>query len=205
MERLGTIFLNNKNKYLSDYGFDPDPGEIITKDNNVIFYHYTREEHVDDIMHNGLYARRQVVCPNVPDEYKGKCLVEGFLSPNPMWLKSCPYFGDLGYVLSNKYIGDICLEITLPLHSNNIYVADYAHILENKHYIHRKSCPLNLGYNRENGRETNQAYVHSYIKIKEYNNQHVSPVVQVLTEGRKTAVSAEHIKILDKVISYDME
>lgn len=66
--RLGDNFLNNKGLYLADYGFVPDEGCIqCTEDGMITFYHYTREERVEQIQapNSGLFARLKVdVCPN---------------------------------------------------------------------------------------------------------------------------------------------
>lgn len=87
----------------------------------------------------------------------------------------------------------------MPLTSNNIYVADYAHILESKHNDHRNRYPLNLCYNCENGHEATQAYVHSYIRINVYARNHISPVVQVLRVCKGLTVPTAHIKIMHHV------
>jgi hypothetical protein len=62
-----------------------------------------------------------------------------------------------------KYIGNILLRVELPSSFQGLFVADYAHVLEEKHFSARGSTPLNLGYDCSSGRETTQAYVNSYI------------------------------------------
>jgi len=56
--------------------------------------------------------------------------VEGFLEPLPKWCKNNVYFGNLGMDLVQNYIGNVLLRVEVPFDFRNIYIADYAHILE---------------------------------------------------------------------------
>lgn len=107
---------------------------IINQHGNFTFYHYTYENKLSMIMDgsSGLMARREVACPAPPQELEGCYLVEGFLSPLPNWLTTSQYYRDLGMKLTEKYIGDLLLEITIPVADFSIYIGDYAHILECK-------------------------------------------------------------------------
>ncbi|MCR2804270.1 hypothetical protein [Paenibacillus soyae] len=192
----------NRGLCLYDFGYKPDPGHVeLTDSGNVVFYHYTREEHLDKILapNSGLFARRQVdVCPNPPQEFKGYFLSEGFLETLPLWLTDSPYFGDLGIEMVRKYIGNILLRVELPFSFQGLFVADYAHVLEEKYFSSRGSTPLNLGYNCSSGREITQAYVNSYIPAKKYNSAHIAPLMQVIRRGEGIVIPSEYIALVSE-------
>jgi hypothetical protein len=197
--RVGERFLRNKGLYLGDHGYSPDVGTIHSSNEGIIrFYHYTREERLESIFDkdSGLFARLKVdVCPTPPEEFIGCFMVEGFLEPLPKWLTDSPYFGDLGIEMVRKYIGNVLLEINVPNEFMELYVADYAHNLEAKHFSIRGSMPLNLGYDCSTGKEVTQAYVNSYIPVQEYQNRHIAPVMQALRKGQGIAIPREYIGI----------
>lgn len=200
--RLGEHFLQQKGVSLSQFGCKPDPGRVeFTGSGNIVFYHYTKEEHLERILSpdSGLYAWRQVdVCPNPPEELTGCFLTEGFLEPLPMWLTDCPYFGDLGIEMVKQYIGNILLRIELPRNDQGLYVADYAHVLEEKHFTLRGTAPLQLGYDFSTGKEITQAYVHSYIPATQYESVHVSPVMQAVRKGAGVVIPSDYIRLSEE-------
>lgn len=199
--RLGEHFLQHKGMSLSQFGYKPDPGLVeFTGSGKIVFYHYTREEHVERILSpgSGLYAWRQVDCPNLPEELTGCFLTEGFLEPLPLWLTDCPYFGDLGLELVKQHIGNLLLIIELPRHYQGLYVADYAHVLEEKHHTLRGTAPLQLGYDLRTGREITQAYVHSYIPAVQYESVHIAPVMQAVRKGAGVAIPSDYIRLAEE-------
>lgn len=197
--RLGERFIQNRGLGLSEFGYTPDPGLVeFTKHGNVVFYHYTREESLERILspNGGLYARRRAdVCPNPPEELIGYFLAEGFLEPLPLWLTNSPYFGDMGIEMVRKYIGNVLLRVEVPHNQNELFVADYAHVLEEKHFHERGSTPLRLGYDCSSGKEVTQAYVHSYVPAVRYKKTHVAPVVQALRSGEGVVIPSEYIAL----------
>ncbi|MGM1047002.1 MAG: hypothetical protein ACQEXX_12760 [Bacillota bacterium] len=198
MNRLGESFIDNEGLLLREFGFKSDKGTIeLDSATFMTFYHYTHEDKLDQIFspHSGLLARRPVTCPNVPERFKDCFLTEGFLERLPNWVTNCPYFSDLGYELMRKYIGNTLLEIKLPVGDFNIYIADYAHVLECKSADIRGKTELNLEYDCSSGIEVTQAYVNSYIPEKEYNSGHVAPIVQVLRKGEGIVVPSKYISV----------
>ncbi|GAB6087465.1 hypothetical protein JCM11672_27370 [Alkaliphilus crotonatoxidans] len=85
--------------------------------------------------------------------------------PLPRWLITNKYYGDLGFELMRNYVGDLLLEITIPIEFPGLYIAEYAHILEYKMKILRNETGIGVVYNCSNGKESTQAYVHSYIPL----------------------------------------
>ncbi|MFU1796478.1 hypothetical protein ACM1RC_21645 [Paenibacillus azoreducens] len=197
--RLGDIFLNSRGRSLSDYGYKPDPGGTeLTHSGKIAFYHYTREDRVEQILsaNGGLFAGRPVdVCPNPPEEFTGSFLAEGFLEPLPLWLTCSPYFGDLGIEMVKKYIGNVLLRIEVPYNYKGLFIADYAHVLEGKHLNERGSTPLNLGYDCSTGREVTQAYVNSYVSANQYKNNYIAPVMQAIRKGQGIVIPVEYITL----------
>jgi hypothetical protein len=124
-------------------------------------------------------------------------MVEGLLSPLPQWLTASPYFGDLGIEMFRLYIGSVLLRIEVPLTFQDLYIADYAHILECKHFKHRGIAPLNLGYDCRTGHEVTRAYVHSYIRALDYVGGHVAPVVQAVRKDTGIAIPCKYIHIAE--------
>lgn len=146
-------------------------------------------------MAEGLWARREVACPHPPEELIGYHLVEGFIDPLPAWLTESQYYYDLGYELTRKYIGNVLLEISVPTAHFQIYIADYAHILECIMIEEEKGTGIGFDYDCSNGRECTYAYVNSYIEIHKYIDQHHAPIVQVVRHGEGIAIPSEFIKI----------
>ncbi|MFE4201679.1 hypothetical protein [Aneurinibacillus aneurinilyticus] len=164
---------------------------------NIVFYHFTRADRLEKILSNknGLCSYRPVACPNPPEEFKGCYLVEGFLEPLPKWLTENFYFGNLGIELVQEYIGNMLLRIEIPLDFPKVYIADYAHILECRCFDEKGNSPLGLGYQCQTGNEVTQAYVNSYIPIKDYRGGHIAPVVQVLGKDNRIIIPNKYISI----------
>lgn len=194
--RLGQTFLQTRKRTLKDLNYSTDKAKLnVSTEGYFTFYHYTYEGNIPNIMAEGLWARREVACPDPPEELIGCHLVEGFIDPLPAWLTESQYYNDLGYELTRKYIGDVLLEISLPMADFPIYIADYAHILECKMIEEEKGIGIGFEYDCSNGRECTQAYVNSYIDIHEYIDQHHAPIVQVVRLGEGIAIPSEFIEI----------
>ena len=194
--RFADEFINNRGVLLRDKGFQTDKQEIEhTQNSNIVFYHYTREDHLEQVLSNGLFAYRPVTCPKLPEDFVGFYLVEGFLEPLPKWLTESVYFGNLGIDMVREYIGNVLLRIEIPVDFQNVYIADYAHILECKHLDARGTSPLELGYKCNTGHETTQAYINSYVSIESYKGGHIAPVVQILRKDKGITVPSKYIKI----------
>ncbi|MBP1080815.1 MULTISPECIES: hypothetical protein [Bacillus] len=195
-ERLADEFLTNKGMTLGEKGFQTDTQLVETLPNsNIVFYHFTKEDKLESIFSNGLYSYRPVACPKPPQEFEHCYLVEGFLEPFPKWLKQNIYFGNLGIESVQNYIGNVLLRIEVPFDYPGIYIADYAHVIECKYWRITGKQPLGLGYHCQNGYEATQAYVNSYIPIKDYIGGHLAPVVQVLRRNRGITIPDRYISI----------
>jgi hypothetical protein len=195
--RLGQLFLDNEKKTLKELNYQTDSDPVIVKDGFFKFYHYTHENKLPKILSQdeGLYARRKVIAAKLPEVFQGTYLVEGFMSLLPLWLTSSLYYKNLGLKLTEQYIGEILLEVTIPIDEAQIYIADYAHVLECK-LLENKDIPrIGLEYDCSNGRECTQAYVNSYIPIRDYQGQHHAPVVQVIRHGKGIVIPNKYIKI----------
>ena len=133
------LFLRERGVLLGDHGFTTDPGRLKTTDSTIVFYHYTRPEKVDRVLEegSGLWARLPVISEH--QDLAGLHLAEGLLEPLPKWLTDSPYFGDLGYEMLKKYVGDLLLRVEVPRDFPGLYVADFGHMLERKHLIRRGS------------------------------------------------------------------
>jgi hypothetical protein len=110
-------------------------------------------------------------------------------------LTNCPYFGNLGIEMVKTYIGDVLLRIELPGNYKGLFVTDYAHMMEVKHFTRRGGLPLNLGYDCSTGREVTQAYVNSYLQANQYNKNHIAPIMQATRKGQGIVIPAEHITV----------
>lgn len=198
--RFGQIFLDEQKKNLKEYNYDTDQDKVEMRDGYFTFYHYTLEDRLPQIFAegSGLWAWREVACPSLPKELEGAYLIEGFLSPLPEWLTTSRYYNDLGYELTSRYIGDVLLQVTVPGHLFEIYIADYAHVLACKQSENRETSEINFGYDCSSGRECTQAYVNSYIPLKEYVDQHHAPIVQVIRRGEGVTVPKQFIKVCDR-------
>lgn len=196
MTRLGQRFLEQEGLRLGNY-VEVEEGAPELAGGMLTLYHYTHAGRLDSIFSpgGGLHAQRPVACPQVPVLYQDRYLVEGFLQPLPNWLTNCPYYGNLGYKLMRQYIGDVLLEVVLPVDEFLIAVADYAHILFCKQKETGESAGLPLEYDCRNGRESTQAYVNSYIPVKEFVGGHICPVVQVMRKGEGLAIPNRCIRI----------
>ena len=184
---------------LADAGFEGDPGRVESGPSGFVFYHFTREENLDNILaeDSGLLAQQAVGCPEPPDELAGHYAVGGFLEPSPRWLDRSPYFQDLGRQMLREYVGGELLRVCVPLDFAGLYVADFAHSLECKYHERHGRFPMELGYDCRTGREVTQAYVHSYIPLGEYGGGHVAPIVEAAREGSGVVVPSRFIKIWD--------
>ncbi|MFW5437158.1 hypothetical protein [Paenibacillus apiarius] len=195
MTSVGRPFLEKEGLLLSEYGFTPDEGYAKLASGTVTYYHYTHADRPDEIFSpdSGLLASRPIACPNIPEQFKDRYVTEGFLEPLPNWLKNCTYFGDLGYELMRRYIGNVLLEIKLPVREYDVHIADYAHVMECKSI--EGTPALQFGYDCNSGSEVTQAYVHSFIPVVKYKRGHVAPVVQVLRLGEGVAVPNRYIEV----------
>jgi len=188
--------MSKRGELLADYGYTPDPGRVEFTNGAIVFFHYTREEHVEKILRDGgLRARLSIVSP--PPDLDGLFLVEGLLEPLPQWMTRSPYFSDLGLELMREYVGDTLLRIEVPRSFTGLYVADYAHALECKHISRRGQPALNLGYDCRTGRESTKADANSYIPALDYRGGHVAPEMKATRPGKGIAVPAEYISICD--------
>lgn len=191
--------MNTRWQLLSHYGYRPDPGSLERSPGGCVLYHYTRRERLEQVFaaDSGLHARLPVLASELTPEFKDCYVVEGLLNPLPHWLTASPYFGSVGIEMFKEYIGDVLLQIELPLGIADVYVADYAHILECKHLDRRGMASLNLGYDCRTGHEAIRAYVHSYIPALDYAGGHIAPVVQVVRKGEGIAIPCKYIRIAD--------
>lgn len=199
-KRLADEFLTNRGITLGEKGFQSDMRRVESLPNgNIVFYHYTREDRLEKILNNGtgLCSYRPVACPELPKKFEGCYLVEGFLEPLPSWLTENAYFGNLGFELTRKYIGNLLLRIEIPLDFPEVYIADYAHVLECKHFNEKGNSPLGMGYQCETGHEVTQAHVNSYIQVRDYKGGHIAPIVQVLRRGSGMTIPSRYISISD--------
>jgi len=195
MSRLCEIFMNTRGVLLSDYGYEPNPSRVELTDSGIVFYHYTREEKLDEILKDGsgLWARLPVV--SAPHDLAGLHLVECLLEPLPQWMVNSPYFGDLGLEMLKQYVGDLLLRVEVPLDFPGLYVADYAHVLECKHVLRRSRPALNLGYDCRTGKESSRADANSYIAAIEYRGGHVAPEMKVTRRGQGIAIPSQYISV----------
>ena len=191
------VFLRERGVLLGDHGFTPDPGRLETTDSTIVFYHYTRAEKVETVLEagSGLWARLRVLSEH-PD-LAGLHLAEGLLEPLPKWMTDSPYFGDLGYEMLKKYVGDLLLRVEVPRDFPGLYVADYGHMLELKHLTRRGRLVLDLGYDTTTGHEVGRSGTNSYVPAAEYRGGHLAPEVKAARRGQGIVVPAEYIEVCD--------
>ena len=184
------IFLEKQGVFLAGTGYEPDPGQVEFTSEGIAFYHYSRENRVEEVLgeSSGLWARMR---------YAHGYMVEGFLEPLPNWLVNCPYFGNLGIEMVKMYIGDLLLRIEVPRSFRGLYVADYAHQLECKQldHKHRSGGGLSLEYDCSSGREVTKAYVNSFVPVNQYRGGHVAPVMQAVSDVGGIAIPRKYITI----------
>jgi hypothetical protein len=193
------VFLRSQGHLLGEYGFVADPGCVqYTVNEEIVLYHYTRPEHLNKVLVDGLQARLPVVLADEIPNLCNRYLVEVFLEPLPQWLTSSPYFGNLGLEFMQTYVGNILLEITLPLMDSEVYVADAAHIFECKHQNRRGRSALRLGYDCRSVQEVCQAEVNSYIPVSSYQGGHIAPNVKITRQGAGIAVLPQYIAVCDR-------
>lgn len=195
------VFLRSRGCLLEEHGFVADPGCVqYTVNGNILLYHYTRSEHLDKVLLEGLKAQLQIVLADDIPNLRERYLVEAFLEPLPQWIADSPYFKNLGLELMHKYVGNVLLEITLPLAVSDVdvYVADAAHNFECKYQNSRGQFALRLGYDCQTGQEVCQAEVNSYIPLISYRGGHVAPNVKITRQGAGIAVLPQYIKVCDR-------
>ncbi|MCY4109907.1 MAG: hypothetical protein OXG11_12885 [Chloroflexi bacterium] len=197
--RLADRFLREPGQLLANAGFEGDPDRMESGPSGFVFYHFTREKHLRDILaeDSGLNAQLPIPCPEPPDELAGHYAVGGFLQPCPRWLDRSPYFQDLGRQMLRENVGGVPLRVCVPLDFAGLYVADFAHYLECKYHERNGRFPMGLGYDCRNGREVTQAYVNSWIPLGKYGGGHVAPIVEVTREGPGLVVPSRFIEIWD--------
>jgi len=195
--RACEMFINNRGLLLGEFGYEPDPGQVEYTSEGIVFYHYTWPENLDKIFAagSGLEARLSVPTLDLIPQFAGCYLVEGFLEPLPKWLANSPYFGDLGMQMMREYVGGVLLRIEVPVGFPQLYVSDYAHVLECKHLSRRGRPALGLGYDCSTGHESVLAEVNSYIPITDYHGGHVAPNVKAVREGEGVVIPREYISI----------
>lgn len=198
MVRLGDLFLTTWRERLSHYGYSADLGRVARVPGGVILYHYTRPEHLDAILHDGLHARRPVVGAERSAEFCGRYQADGLLEPLPRWLGHSPYFGDLGLEMLRAVVGNLLLRIELPSDFPGLYVADFAHPLECLHSGRRGHAPLGLGYDCRTGHEAVLAYLRSYVPLAEYHGEHLAPVVHMVRLGPGRVIPGAAICVADQ-------
>ena len=194
--RFCVQFLHETGLLLGNFGFKSDQVQIErTAHNTIVFYHYTREENLDQVLMEGLRARLPIVSSRPPVALYGRFYVEGLIDPLPRWLTDSPYFGDLGIEMFQKVVGDVLLHIEVPDDLPDLYVADNAHWLDCIHLERRGCTALNLGYRCENGRECSIAHENSYVPIQKYQGGHVAPNIRATRIGQGIAISPESITV----------
>lgn len=193
------VFLESRGCLLTEHGFIADSGCVrYTQNNDVVLYHYTYSEHLDEILHDGLKAQLPIVMADDIPNLQGRYLIEAFLEPLPKWITNSRYFGNLGLELMRAYVGNILLQIMLPnSFFDDIYVADAAHIFECKYQIRRGKSALKLGYDCRTGQEVCRAEANSYIPITNYQKGHIAPNVKITRHGVGIAVPSEYITVCD--------
>ena len=194
------VFLRQAGEYLGQHGFTSDPGQVErTDDGGFVFYHYTRQKHLEQIIApgSGLRARLSVVYGEYFPHLKGHHLAEGFLEPLPQWITSSPYFGDLGLKMMRAYVGDILLRIEVPADFPGVYVADAAHNFEGMHFHFRGKTALNLGYDCQTGHEVMRSEVNSYVPMRDYEGGHVAPNVKATRFGPGIVVPCQYISVCE--------
>ena len=189
------MFLRERGVLLGDHGFTPDPGRLEVTDSTIVFYHYTREERVGKVLGagSGLWARLPVISEH-PD-LEGRHLAEGLLEPLPRWMTDSPYFGDLGFEMLKKYVGDLLLKIEVPQDFPGLYVADFGHMLELKHLSRRGCLVLHMGYDTTTGKEVVQSYTNSFVPAAKYRWGHLAAEVKATRRGQGIVVPAEYIEV----------
>ena len=195
--RKGEVFLKEQGQLLGSHGYTPDGGQLERTADGIVFYHYTRQERLEKIFSSdgGLNARLSVVCPSFPSAFEGCYEIQGFLELLPAWLTESQYFGDLGYEMVKQYVGHLPLRIEVPTDFPGLYIADYAHILECKHFSRRGRTVLGLGYHCTTGHEAGKAYLHSYIPATDYEGGHVAPVMHVVRKGQGLVIPSQYIRV----------
>lgn len=201
MQILTNRLLTERGLLLNGFGYHPAADILQTDESgHIVFYHYTHKERLEAIFAPGagLYAWREVACPNPPVEFEHAYLTEGFLSPLPEWLSHHPQFQDLGLRMVRQYVGALLLQVTLPRDFPNIYVADFAHVLECKHAEQYGRGPLGLGYDCRNGQHATQGYVNSYVPLAVYKGGHVAPVIQVVRREAGLVIPNCYLSVCSK-------
>ena len=176
-------FLNYRRLSFRDAGLIADSGLPQIFSDYIEFYHFTHESLIPQIKAEGLRAFRSRNCRDMPEEFKGKYVLEGFLENSPNWLANSPYFNDMGLRLVTEHIGKIPLKVRLPVSfKSKCYVADYAHMMDIRHFHECGNFSLGFEYSRKNPNDIHLAYLNSYIEIDKYNGGHICPVFQVLVD-----------------------
>lgn len=197
--RLADIFLNQRGARLGDYGFEADPAQVErTAEGGFVFYHYTREDRLDQIAAaRGLHARLLVVSAEHISELAGRYLIEGLLQPLPASLSNNRYFGDLVLEMMRQYVGSLLLRISVPRDFDGLCVAEMAHNIESKYFDKYGHTALNLGYNLENGREVTRAEANSYVPLSEYRGGYILPNVKATRMGEGIVIPIEYVGVCE--------
>lgn len=195
--RKGECFLHKRGQYLGDHGFQSDPGCVQYDGKQMLFYHYTREEHLDAIFgpEGGLLARVALVPTELTPEFVGMFCVNLLFEALPKWLTECPCFGSFGQELFQAVTGDILLEVRLPPDWPGLYVVDNAHWIECYHVNRRGEARLHLGYETRTGRESAPATTHSMVPLREYRLGHVCPNVQAIRRGEGIVIPPQLLRV----------
>ena len=182
---------------LSKYGFNSDPGKIAEDDEFYKIFHFTHSSRLEEILSEesgGILARRALPEAEYLAEFSGFYQTEGFLEPFPQWLFPSPYFSDVGLSLVERYIGDVLLEINVPKHFDELYVAEFAHALEIKHTLQMGGPALWMDYSDELDSRLGAL---SLMPLSTYRGQYLAPVVKILRRGAGIAVPGKYIRVSD--------
>lgn len=164
---------------------------------DIIVFHYARADRVASILApgEGLRAMRRADWSSLVAESAAPHIAEAFLEPVPEWLHRSPYFGDLGWNLMRRYIGNVLLELRISAEQPELFVADYAHALECKHVNQRGGPALDLGYDCRTGHQAVRAGLRSYVPLDRYGGGHVAPTVALVRQGPGIVVPTQAIRV----------
>jgi len=195
----GGRFSLSSEKLLGEMGFQADPGQVIHEDGHLVFFHFTHRRHVDVILApgSGLFARLQGPWVGLNAQESDPYICNGLLGLSPHWLDRSPYFGTLGQEMFRAYVGDVPMRIRVPVDFPNVWVSDWAHVLECKHFTRRGTAPLGLGYDCRTGRDSIAAMFRSRIPLSDYRGGHLAPVIEVVREGPGLVVPSKYLSLAD--------
>lgn len=181
-------------RYCGDYGFETSGERPLVHNGYLTYYHYTHENNLPSLVRQGLYAFRLIEA-NMFHCLHHRFRTEGFLSIWPEWWCENRYFGSLAKARVDGNIGRLLLRIDIPVHSFEIYIADFVHILELREFQRSGKVTLNLGYDLSNEVDAKQGFYSSYIPVNDYAGQHIAPVVQVILDPPKRYIEPQYVQV----------